>query len=149
MGPSLSNQDILSTVNRWVTDNSSRQASFSAGECELLAYAAGFTASLDNALAQAAAQGQTLFTSSGDTGAACPAVVGVNGVPAGLPGVNYPASSPNAIGVGGTTVLSPSGTDGDRLVRGRRRLEPDRAHAGLPGWDHRRRRPAPGAPRRA
>ena len=109
VGPSLSDQDILNTVNRWVTDNSSRQASFSAGECELLAYASGFTASLDNTLAQAAAQGQTLFTSSGDTGAACPAVVGVNGVPAGLPGVNYPASSPGAIGVGGTTVLSPSG----------------------------------------
>ena len=31
----------------------------------------------------------------------------VNGVPAGLPGTNYPASSPGAIGVGGTTVPGP------------------------------------------
>ncbi len=109
VGTSLSNQDILNTINRWVTDNTSRQGSFSAGECELLAYASGFTGSLDTVLAQAAAQGQSMFFSSGDTGAACPAIVGVNGVPAGLPGVNYPASSPNGIGVGGTSVLSPTG----------------------------------------
>ena len=109
VGPSLSDQDILTTINRWVTDNSARQGSFSAGECELLAYAAGFTGGLDTILAQADAQGQTMFFSSGDTGAACPAIVGVNGVPAGLPGDNYPASSPNGIGVGGTSVLSPTG----------------------------------------
>ncbi|MGB9186307.1 MAG: S53 family peptidase [Solirubrobacteraceae bacterium] len=109
VGPSLSDQDIATTINRWVTDNASKQGSFSAGECELLAYAAGFTSSLDTILAQADAQGQTMFFSSGDTGSQCPAVVGVNGVPAGLPGVNYPASSPYGIGVGGTSVLSPSG----------------------------------------
>jgi subtilase family serine protease len=109
VGPSLSDQDIATTINRWVTDNTSKQGSFSAGECELLAYAAGFTSSLDTILAQADAQGQTMFFSSGDTGSQCPAVVGVNGVPAGLPGVNYPASSPYGLGVGGTSVLSPSG----------------------------------------
>jgi pseudomonalisin len=107
VGASLSNDDILATVNRWVTDNTNKQASFSAGECELLAQVSGFQAPLDNALEQAAAQGQTLFTSSGDTGSFCPAVVGVNGVPAGLPGTNYPAASPFAMGVGGTTVLGP------------------------------------------
>lgn len=109
VGPSRSNQDILSTINRWVTDNTSRQGSFSAGECELLAYASGFTGSLDAVLARAAAQGQSMFFSSGDTGAACPAIVGVNGVPAGVAAVNYPASSPNGISVGGTSVLSPAG----------------------------------------
>jgi subtilase family serine protease len=56
---------------------------------------------------QAAAQGQSLFVASGDTGVFCPAIVGVNGVPAGLPSVDYPASSPYAVGVGGTTVLGP------------------------------------------
>jgi subtilase family serine protease len=106
-GPSLSNDDILAEINRWVTDNQSRQASFSAGECEVLAFATGFTDSLDTVLEQAAAQGQTLFVSSGDTGVFCPAVIGVNGVPAGVPSVEYPASSPYAIGVGGTTVLGP------------------------------------------
>jgi subtilase family serine protease len=107
-GGSLSNDDIQSTINRWVTDNTTRQASFSAGECETLAQVTGFQTSLDNTLKQAAAQGQTLFTSSGDTGSFCPVgPAGVNGVPAGLPGVEYPAASPYAIGVGGTTVLGP------------------------------------------
>jgi pseudomonalisin len=105
VGPSLSNDDILTTINRWVTDDTSKQASFSAGECEVLAQVSGFETALDAVLQQAAAQGQTLFTSSGDTGSFCPAVVGVNGVPAGLPSPNYPAASPFAIGVGGTTVL--------------------------------------------
>jgi pseudomonalisin len=109
VGPSLSDQDILTTINRWVTDNASKQGSFSAGECDLLAYVAGFTSGLDTVLAQAAAQGQTMFFSSGDTGSQCPAITGVNGVPAGVPDTNYPASSPNGIGVGGTSVLSPSG----------------------------------------
>lgn len=109
VGPSLSDQDIATTINRWVTDDISKQGSFSAGECELLAYAAGFSSTLDAILKQASAQGQTMFFSSGDTGAFCPAVIGVNGVPAGLPGASYPASSPYGIGVGGTSVLSPSG----------------------------------------
>jgi subtilase family serine protease len=109
VAPSLDDQDIASAVNRWVTDDSSKQGSFSAGECEILAYAAGFTSSLDTILEQAAAQGQTMFFASGDTGTQCPALTGVNGVPAGIPNVDYPASSPYGIGVGGTSVLSPTG----------------------------------------
>ncbi|MGA9857887.1 MAG: S53 family peptidase, partial [Solirubrobacteraceae bacterium] len=109
VGPSLNDSDILTTVNRWVTDNLSKQGSFSAGECDLLAYAAGFTTGLDAVLKQADAQGQSMFFSSGDTGSQCPALTGVNGVPAGIPDTNYPASSPYGIGVGGTSVLSPSG----------------------------------------
>jgi subtilase family serine protease len=109
VGPSLDNADILTTINRWVTDDAARQGSFSAGECDLLAYAAGFSTGLDTVLQQAAAQGQTMFFSSGDTGSQCPAVTGVNGVPAGIPDTSYPASSPYGIGVGGTSVLSPSG----------------------------------------
>jgi subtilase family serine protease len=106
-GASLSNDDILATINRWVTDDATTQGSFSAGECEILAFATGFTDALDVTLQQAAAQGQSLFVSSGDTGVFCSAVVGVNGVPAGIPSVEYPASSPWAVGVGGTTVLGP------------------------------------------
>jgi subtilase family serine protease len=109
VGPSLSDSDILTTINRWITDDTSKQGSFSAGECELLAYAAGFTSGLDTVLEAGAAQGQTMFFSSGDTGSQCPAIVGVNGVPVGIPGVSYPASSPYGIGVGGTSVLSPTG----------------------------------------
>jgi pseudomonalisin len=109
VGPSLSDSDILATVNRWVTDDSARQGSFSAGECDLLADVSGFTSGLDTVLEAAASQGQTMFFSSGDTGSQCPAVTGVNGVPAGIPDTNYPASSAYGIGVGGTSVLSPTG----------------------------------------
>jgi pseudomonalisin len=109
VGPSLNDSDILTTVNRWVTDDSARQGSFSAGECDVLADVSGFTSGLDTVLEAAASQGQTMFFSSGDTGSQCPAVTGVNGVPAGIPDTNYPASSPYGIGVGGTSVLSPTG----------------------------------------
>lgn len=105
VGSSTEDPAILETIDRWVTEGASTQASFSAGECELLADAAGFTSSLDTVLAEAAAEGKTLFTSAGDTGSQCPLLVGVNGVPLGAPGVNYPASSPYAVGVGGTSVL--------------------------------------------
>lgn len=103
-GASLANSDILSTINRWATEGTVKTASFSAGECELLAGATGFTTSLDQVLAQAAVQGQSLFVSSGDNGNFCSAFVGINGIPAGIPSVEYPASSPYAVGVGGTTV---------------------------------------------
>ena len=106
VGPSLNDSDILTTINKWVTDDIAQQGSFSAGECDLLADAAGFTAGLDAVLKQADAQGQTMFFSSGDTGSQCPAITGVNGVPAGIPDTNYPASSPYGIGVGGTSVLN-------------------------------------------
>jgi subtilase family serine protease len=65
----------------------------------------------DNTFLEAAAQGQTLFASTGDTGSFCPAEVGENGVPAGAPLVNYPAASPYATAAGGTTLLA--STDGD------------------------------------
>ena len=110
-GASLSNADITTIINRWVTDNATRQASFSAGECESLAQVSGFEAALDTVLQQAVAQGQTLFSASGDSGSFCPALVGVNGVPAGLPGTEYPASSPFGIGVGGTSVLGSGPTE--------------------------------------
>jgi pseudomonalisin len=110
-GPSLNDPDILTTIDKWVTDDLTKQGSFSAGECDLLADASGFTSGLDAVLQQADAQGQTMFFSSGDTGSQCPALTGVNGVPAGIPDTNYPASSPYGIGVGGTSVLSPSGPD--------------------------------------
>ncbi|HTU97659.1 MAG TPA: S53 family peptidase [Solirubrobacteraceae bacterium] len=105
VGPSLDDSDILTTINKWVTDDIAKQGSFSAGECDILADASGFTSGLDAVLQQADAQGQTMFFSSGDTGSQCPAVTGVNGVPAGIPDTNYPASSPYGIGVGGTSVL--------------------------------------------
>jgi subtilase family serine protease len=62
----------------------------------------------DNAFEEAAAQGQTVFNSAGDTGGFCPVGVAENGVPAGVPDVNYPASSPWVVPVGGTTLITSS-----------------------------------------
>jgi subtilase family serine protease len=61
----------------------------------------------DMILAEAAAQGQTLFASTGDTGAYC-GVAGVppNGGVGGAPLVEYPAASPYAVAVGGTDLFS-------------------------------------------
>jgi subtilase family serine protease len=115
---SAGDADTLAAVDRWITDGLSSQASFSAGECELLAQTTGFLPALDALLADAAAQGKSLFASSGDTGSQCPLLVAFNGVPLGLPGVNYPASSENAIGVGGTSILSATPLLGLSLLLG-------------------------------
>jgi pseudomonalisin/xanthomonalisin len=108
---SLGDADILAEINKWVTDNRAAQASASFGECESLAHVSGFATAADTALAQAVAQGQTLFSSSGDTGSFCPFLVSQNGLPIGLPGPNYPAASQYAVSVGGTT-LTPDGKGG-------------------------------------
>ncbi len=110
-GASLSNNDILQTINAWATDPAGpATASFSAGECELLAGVTGLTASLDQVLLQAAAAGRSLFVSSGDNGGYCGALVNTNGIPGGIPGVEYPASSAYAVAVGGTTVTGAGGS---------------------------------------
>jgi subtilase family serine protease len=110
MGTSLLNTDILATISRWVTDDATRQGSFSGGECESLAAENGFTAALNPVLQRAAAQGQSLFVASGDAGSQCPYPIGLNGVPIGIPGVEFPAASPYAIGVGGTTIYATAPT---------------------------------------
>lgn len=103
---SLTDSDLALEFSRFVTDNKARAGSASLGECEAFPYLDGSMLVDDETFAEAAAQGQTFFASSGDTGSFCPAVVGENGVPAGAPLVNYPASSPYVIGVGGTTLLT-------------------------------------------
>ncbi len=81
-----------------------RSGSASLGECDVLPYLDGAMKVDDAALAQAVAQGQTFFASTGDTGSSC-AVAGTNGVPlSGPPDTEYPASSPYAVAVGGTTL---------------------------------------------
>ena len=107
---SLSNADLARSINSFVAQNVARSGSASLGECDALPFADGSMVVDDMALAEAAVQGQTFFASSGDTGSAC-AVAPTNGVPgAGLPDTEYPASSPYAVGVGGTTLAA---TDAD------------------------------------
>ena len=108
---SLSDSDLALEFSRWATDNKAQAASASLGECEFFPYLDGSMLVDDMIFLEAASQGQTFFASSGDTGSFCPAgAAGVNGVPAGAPFVNYPASSPYVVGVGGTTLLT--NTDG-------------------------------------
>lgn len=101
---SLTDADLARAINRWAGQNVARSASASLGECDVLPFLDGSMVVDDMALAEAAAQGQTFFASTGDTGGAC-AVAPTNGVPgSGLPDTEYPASSPYAVAVGGTTL---------------------------------------------
>lgn len=107
-GRSLNDADVLDEINAFVSEDAARTGSASLGECEAIAALSGFETAVDQVLAQGAAQGQTLFASTGDNGSFCPAgPAGVNGVPVGLTNVEYPAASRFAVGVGGTTVLAP------------------------------------------
>ena len=110
---SLSDADLASAINLWVSQDVAQSASASLGECDILPFLDGSMAIDDATLAEAAAQGQTFFASTGDTGSSC-AVLPTNGVPAsGPPDTEYPASSPYAVGVGGTTLDT---TDDDQYV---------------------------------
>lgn len=103
---SLTDSDLALEISRWATDNKAKAGSASLGECEIFPYLDGSMLADDESFAEAAAQGQTFFASTGDTGSFCPVGVGTNGVPAGVPLVQYPASSQYVVGVGGTTLLT-------------------------------------------
>jgi pseudomonalisin len=105
---SLSDSDVARAVNAFAADDTAQAGSASLGECDALAFADGAQIIDDEAFAEAAAQGQSFFASSGDTGASC-AIVDTNGVPdSGPVSTNYPASSTYVTGVGGTTLFTDS-----------------------------------------
>jgi len=89
----------------------------SIGACEALWYALGEMNTTDFILAEAVLQGQTVTVASGDTGSFCPIPDDpeANGIPAGVPDIGYPASSPYATAVGGTSLLV-SSTDGSYVT---------------------------------
>lgn len=104
----LADSTLAKTFNLFASQDKAKALSASLGECEVEAYLDGSMLVDDEVFAEAAAQGQTVFASSGDTGAGC-AVEGTNGVPdSGPPMVNYPAASPYVVGVGGTTLTTNS-----------------------------------------
>ena len=103
---SLTDSDVANEYSHWESDNLAQIGSSSFGECEFSAYLDGAMKADDQALMFAAAHGQTMFASSGDTGSSCP-LAPTNGAPgSGPPFVSYPASSPWVIAVGGTTATS-------------------------------------------
>ena len=103
---SLTDSDIANEYSKWVSQNVAQLGNSSFGECESQAWLDGAMKVDDHLFMQAAAQGQTMFASTGDTGSSC-ALAPTNGVPgSGPPMVEYPAASPYVVGVGGTTVVS-------------------------------------------
>ncbi len=134
-GSSLSDADVLKMFQQWTDDaNGPMQANASFGECETnptnpltggplstlpLPVMEGLGNNLqpqaDAVLKQAAMEGKTLFSSTGDTGSSCPVIAApVIGAGNGLlnqvvPLTNYPASSPFVTAVGGTVLY----TDGN------------------------------------
>ncbi len=105
---SLTDSDLALEISRWATDDKAKGGSASLGECEAFPYLDGSMLADDESFAEGAAQGQSFFASTGDTGSFCPVEVGTNGVPAGAPMVNYPAASQYVMAVGGTTLLTSS-----------------------------------------
>jgi subtilase family serine protease len=103
---SLTDADIANEYNRWATDDVAQLGNSSFGECEYQAWLDGSMKVDDDLFKQAAAQGQTMFASTGDTGSSC-ALVGTNGVPgSGPPMIEFPAASPYVVGVGGTSAMA-------------------------------------------
>jgi pseudomonalisin len=104
---SLSDSDTALEFNHFAAQKLARAGSASFGICEVFPYLDGAMLADDNSFLEAAAQGQTVFASTGDTGSSCAVGVGENGVPGdGIPMVEYPSSSSYVIGAGGTTLLT-------------------------------------------
>jgi subtilase family serine protease len=102
---SLTDSDIALEYNHWVTDHLTNIGNSSFGGCELFPYLDGSMLVDDEMFLEGASHGQTMFASTGDSGGFCS--VGVpNGVPGGAPFVEYPATSPYVVAVGGTDLFS-------------------------------------------
>ncbi len=99
---------VNDTYNKIVTDNIAKVTSTSWGLCE---YYSGTSElqTLDNIFQQGAAQGQAFFAASGDAGAYDCGTTSL--------AVDSPASDPNVVGVGGTSLQTgPSGAYGGETV---------------------------------
>ena len=144
----LADPDLDNAFIAWVQDaNAPRQASASEGVCEQtplngiwrgpleplntndnesmvpgLALGDDQEPVVESQLLHATIQGKTLFTSTGDTGFTCgavilPVVTAGNGVIYnGAPSVEYPAASDYSVAVGGTVLYTDGGTPGSRLA---------------------------------
>jgi subtilase family serine protease len=106
----LTDSDTSIDFDRFKTDDIAKAGSASFGECEIFPMLDGAEVVEDGIFGQAAAQGQTVFSSAGDNGTTCP-VGASTGVPGtGLPAQSYPGVSPYVVSVGGTTLVTNTGT---------------------------------------
>lgn len=88
-----------------VSADAARVINISLGICESAAHADLSMSDDDQIFAEGVAQGQTFVASSGDGGAYCNTGIGTSSSPE----VQYPASSPYVIAVGGTTLYTTNG----------------------------------------
>jgi len=95
-----SGADVRTATQYAIAQNLAPVISISYGNCE--ANNASFIAADESSFKQANLQGQTIVASSGDSGAADCDAAGSSQASGGL-AVDYPASSPEVTGVGGTT----------------------------------------------
>ena len=110
---SLNDSDLLIANDAFATDNVAKVGNMSYGGCEdvedtTLRDTLGTvgTSVFDEVFAEAIAQGQTWSASSGDAGAACSVVTNLATPDSGVPSsVEYPASSPNVVAIGGTSLF--------------------------------------------
>ena len=103
----FTDSEVARGINMFTEQDKAQSLSASLGECEFLAFLDGAMITTDQSLEEAAAQGQSMFASTGDNGFACPEVAST-GVPGGPPDVSWPADGEWTTGVGGTTLLADS-----------------------------------------
>lgn len=103
---SMTDGDITMMYNKWVTQHYTNIGNSSFGGCEFFPFLDGSMILADEALLQGAAQGQTMFVSTGDNGGYCNNFVNTNGVPGGAPFAEWPAVSPYVVAVGGTDLFT-------------------------------------------
>jgi PKD repeat protein len=110
---SLNDADLILANDAFATENIAKVGNMSYGGCEdvedsTLKDNLGSigTNVFDEVFAEAVAQGQTWSASSGDAGAACGVVTNLATPDSGVPSsVEYPASSPEVVAVGGTSLF--------------------------------------------
>jgi pseudomonalisin len=103
----FTDSEVTHAINMFVARKQATTLSASLGECDVLAFVDGAMIASDNALAEGALQGQSMFASTGDNGSFCPEGAST-GVPGGGPGDSWPASGEYVTGVGGTTLIADS-----------------------------------------
>lgn len=101
----LLDSEVVADFSAFVSQDVARALSASIGGCEINSYLDGSELATDVVMQEGAMQGQSLFASSGDNGDACMYVAAI-GAPAGVPGVNWPASGTFDTAVGGTSLIS-------------------------------------------
>jgi pseudomonalisin len=102
---SLVDAEVDADFAKFVSQDKAQALSASIGGCEINSYLDGSEVSTDVVMQEGALQGQSLFASSGDNGDACMYVAAI-GAPAGVPGVNWPASGEFDTAVGGTSLIT-------------------------------------------